>query len=113
MPPSSLTFLKYAPITLPIVPYAEAGPLYGLVLPILISVAVTPGVSAAVAGTTRASTATSALSTVLLNMMSSCSAPAGPPDRDQSYSGATLRHARRFRGARRGRPRDGARRRCR
>src|SRR5262249_51341095 len=29
-------------MALPMVPYAEAGPLYGLVLPILISVAVTP-----------------------------------------------------------------------
>src|SRR5919109_3718094 len=64
-------------MTLPIVPYADAGPLYGLVLPILISVAVTPGVSAAVAGTTRASTASSALSTVLLSMISSCRAPGG------------------------------------
>jgi len=27
IPPSSLTFLKYAAIVLPIVPYAEAGPL--------------------------------------------------------------------------------------
>ena len=41
-PPSSLTFLKYAAMVLPIVPYADALPLYGLVLPILISVGVTP-----------------------------------------------------------------------
>src|SRR5687767_6057227 len=54
MPPSSFTFLKYAPIALPIVPYAEAGPLYGFVLPSLISVAVTPGVWAT-AGSTPAS----------------------------------------------------------
>src|SRR5688572_30048424 len=54
MPPCSLTILKYAPRALPIVPYADAGPLYGLVLPILISVAVTPGVCAA-AGSTPAS----------------------------------------------------------
>src|SRR2546421_10159604 len=64
-------------MTLPIVPYADAGPLYGLVWPILISVAVTPGVSAAIAGAgARASTAISALSTVL-SMMSSCRAPGG------------------------------------
>src|SRR6266403_49525 len=89
-------------MTLPIVPYAEAGPLYGLVWPILISVAVTPGVSAAIASAgARASAAISALSTVL-SMMSSCGLPAGRPDRDQSYSGATVRHARRFRGGRGG-----------
>src|ERR1051325_4422126 len=43
MPPSAFTFLKEASIVLPIVPYADAGPLYGLVLPILISVSVAPG----------------------------------------------------------------------
>ena len=34
-------------MALPIVPYAEAGPLYGIVLPMRISVAVTPGDSCA------------------------------------------------------------------
>src|SRR4051812_28472022 len=47
MPPDSLTVLKKAVSSLPITPYAEAGPLYGMVLPILSSVAVTPGDAAA------------------------------------------------------------------
>ena len=42
MPPSALTFLKYASIALPIVPYAEAGPEYGLMPPIVISLSVAP-----------------------------------------------------------------------
>jgi hypothetical protein len=43
IPPCSLIILKYASSALPTVPQAEAGPLYGIVWPILISVAVTPG----------------------------------------------------------------------
>src|SRR5262245_25985823 len=42
MPPSSLTFLKYASIVLPMTPYADAGPEYGFVFPILISVSDAP-----------------------------------------------------------------------
>src|ERR1700741_838141 len=42
MPPSALSFLKYASSVLPTTPYADAGPLYGMVLPILISVSVAP-----------------------------------------------------------------------
>src|SRR5262245_15172001 len=45
MPPFSLTILKYAVSALPIIPYDDAWPLYGIDWPILISVAVTPGVS--------------------------------------------------------------------
>src|SRR5215510_13986444 len=44
MPPLSLIILKYAASPLPSTPNAEAGPLYGIDWPILISVAVTPGV---------------------------------------------------------------------
>src|SRR6266850_2659353 len=102
-------------MTLPIVPYAEAGPLYGLVLPILISVAVTPGVSAAiVTAGARASAAISALGIVLLSMMSSCRGSRrlgrmwGP-----ILLRATVRHACRFRGARRAPGRGAGRRRCR
>ncbi len=43
MPPSALTLSKYAPIALPIAPYADAGPEYGLMLPTLISLSVAPG----------------------------------------------------------------------
>src|SRR3954447_6257063 len=43
IPPCSLSILKYAASDLPIVPYADAGPLYGLVWPIFISVSVAPG----------------------------------------------------------------------
>src|SRR5207237_2139853 len=56
----------------------DAGLLYGLGFPNLISVAVTPGVADAIASAgARASAAISALSTVLLSMMSSCRAPGG------------------------------------
>src|ERR1700730_6098085 len=47
-PPCSLTMAKKAVSSLPIGLYDETGPLYGMVLPILSSVAVTPG-SAAIA----------------------------------------------------------------
>src|SRR5271165_853772 len=48
IPPWSLTiWLKNAISSLPLELYEEAGPLYGLVWPILISVSVTPVVSAA------------------------------------------------------------------
>src|SRR3954471_21747925 len=43
IPPCSFSILKYAASDLPIVPYADAGPLYGLVCPIFISVSVAPG----------------------------------------------------------------------
>src|SRR5690349_18850138 len=43
MPPWSLIILKYAASALPIVPYADAGPLYVIVWPILISVSDAPG----------------------------------------------------------------------
>src|SRR4051794_13160246 len=46
-PPMSFAMRKVAPSALPIVPYAEAGPLAGQVLPMRISVSVTPVVSAA------------------------------------------------------------------
>src|SRR5688572_19810197 len=60
-------------MALPMVPYADAGPLYGLVLPILISVAVTPGVCApAGASTPSASTAPRTMTRLRLSMMSSC-----------------------------------------
>src|SRR5215831_8400516 len=49
-PPLSLTFLKYAASTLPIVAYAEAGPLYGIVWPILISLLPCPSALAAAPG---------------------------------------------------------------
>src|ERR1700761_525849 len=42
MPPSALILLKYRASVIPMVPYAEFGPLYGMVLPILISVSVAP-----------------------------------------------------------------------
>jgi hypothetical protein len=45
----SFTILKNALSSRPTTPYGEPGPLYGAVLPILISVAVTPGVSASAA----------------------------------------------------------------
>src|SRR6478735_8206835 len=41
-PLCSLIMLKKAVCVLPITPYAEAGPLYGLVWPILISVSLAP-----------------------------------------------------------------------
>src|SRR5690242_3583831 len=44
MPPLSLIILKYAASPLPSTPNADSGPLYGIDWPILISVAVTPGV---------------------------------------------------------------------
>src|ERR1041385_2041866 len=44
MPPLSLTILKYAASPLPSAANADNGPLYGIDWPILISVAVTPGV---------------------------------------------------------------------
>src|SRR5690349_10996770 len=43
MPPSEFSFLKYAASVFPIVAYADAGPEYGMMLPILISVADAPG----------------------------------------------------------------------
>src|ERR1700732_4563891 len=43
MPPSALTLSKYAASVLPITPYEEAGPLYGMILPIFISVSLAPG----------------------------------------------------------------------
>jgi hypothetical protein len=46
-PPRSLAILNIADVALPVVPYAEAGPLYGIVLPRRISLAVTPGDSSA------------------------------------------------------------------
>src|SRR6267143_2001628 len=42
MPPSALIFLKYTSSVLPTTPYEDAGPLYGMMLPILISVSVAP-----------------------------------------------------------------------
>ena len=43
IPPSSLSFWKKPVWTRPPAPYAEAGPLYGLVCPILISTSLAPG----------------------------------------------------------------------
>src|SRR5580698_9641251 len=43
MPPASLIILKKTASVLPCMPYAEAGPLYGMILPILISVSLAPG----------------------------------------------------------------------
>src|SRR5882757_11184824 len=42
MPPCSLIIRKYAASVLPMVAYDDAGPLYGMMLPILISVSVAP-----------------------------------------------------------------------
>src|SRR6266567_5403251 len=61
MPPRSLTILKYPTSPLPSAPNAETGPLYGMVWPILISVDVTPRISAVEATAGHVSTA-SALS---------------------------------------------------
>src|SRR6185295_15685571 len=74
MPPCSLIILKYAASALPIVPYAEAGPLYGMVWPILISVSDAPGsyffwAAAGVAARARATAALALASKCLTDMM--------------------------------------------
>src|SRR2546426_12586682 len=58
-------------MALPIVPYAEAGPRYGFVLPILISVGVTPGhcAPAGPAKSSGPSAATRARASMLLRVM--------------------------------------------
>src|ERR1700738_901015 len=43
MPPSALSLLKYAPIVLRARENAEAGPLYGMMLPTLIALSSAPG----------------------------------------------------------------------
>src|SRR5437588_7075049 len=60
-------------MVLPMVPYADAGPLYGLVWPILISVAVTPTVWASTGPTTSAvvSATVTAINRLLARMVSS------------------------------------------
>ena len=74
MPPCSLIILKYAASALPIVPYADAGPLYGIVWPILISVSDAPGsyffwAAAGVAARASARAALAHASRFLTNMM--------------------------------------------
>src|ERR1700748_1082241 len=65
-PPCSFTMPKNVLSNMPSTPYEEAGPLYGTVLPILISVAVTPGVSAAVAAVATSATSAVAARNVFL-----------------------------------------------
>src|SRR5258707_636308 len=60
MPPRSLMDCTYASTPLPTRPIDDAGPLNGNTPPILISVAVTPGASAASAGADNASISASA-----------------------------------------------------
>src|SRR5436190_3937994 len=79
-PPRSLTMRKYAAIDLPIAPYAEAGPLYGLVLPILISPSVAPASYFFCAAAGNASAATrDAARTISVRFM------AGPPSGTIAY----------------------------
>jgi hypothetical protein len=43
MPPSALILLKYAASVFPMMLYDEIAPLYGIMLPIFISVSLAPG----------------------------------------------------------------------
>src|SRR6185369_7846673 len=71
MPPCSLMRLKYAASSLPMVPYADAGPLYGMVCPILISVSVAPGsyFFCAIEGAASARPSAATARVVLIDMM--------------------------------------------
>src|SRR3954469_7292576 len=81
MAPRALTILEHAAIALPIAPYADAGPLYGLVLPILISPSDAPGsyFFSPTAGTVSPMASTAARREMLLFMGGPrCFAPAAP-----------------------------------
>src|ERR1051325_1762766 len=83
-------------MTLPMVPYADAGPLYGLVWPILISVAVTPTVWASTGPATSAvvSATATAVKGLFARMVSSFGVALSNPSGHGARSGAPAREPR-------------------